>query len=331
MDNYPYKTAMGVSINAQTNCDSDYVFAVKEMCRITFERSLSPIKMFDLLYPLCIDFYRERRYLKTLHDYTDSVIRSRRQELAKGNKQIENDEQVGSKKKMAFLDLLLNTTMDGKPLSDDFIREEVDTFMFEGHDTTSSAISFALYCLAQHPVIQERAFEEQKILFAKDRSKPVTYRDIQEMKYLDLVIKEVLRLYPSVPLIGRAADKDIEFKDGHVIPKDVSIFIFVYGANRDPKYFSEPEKFDPTRFENADGSYPYSYIPFSAGSRNCIGQKFAMLEVKSAISKVLRNYELLPATPKHEPVLLPQAVLSSANGIRIKIRRRKWDFLFMDN
>lgn len=134
------ETSMGVKINAQIDRQSDYVFAVKEMCRITIDRAFSAIKQLDVLYPLTKDFYKEKKYIKTLHSYTNSVIASRKKKLRNipsdsGNPQNGKPnnvfEDLAAKKKVAFLDLLLQAKLDGEPLPDWYIREEVDTLMFE--------------------------------------------------------------------------------------------------------------------------------------------------------------------------------------------------------
>ena len=111
---------------------------------------------------------------------------------------------------MAFLDVLLQSTVDGKTLTNEDIREEVDTFMFEGHDTTTSGISHTLYLLARHPEVQQKVFEEILEVVGSDKDKPITMRELQDLKYLDVVIKESLRLYPPVPMIGRYTEQDIE-------------------------------------------------------------------------------------------------------------------------
>lgn len=118
---------MGVPINAQKNIHSEYVFCVKQMCRITIDRSFS-LKRYDLFYPLCRDYYNEKKYVKILHGMTNSVIKSRKEKLQK-EKQVFNEEETP--KKLAFLDLLLKAQMEGQDMPDDVIREEVDTFMFE--------------------------------------------------------------------------------------------------------------------------------------------------------------------------------------------------------
>lgn len=110
---------------------------------------------------------------------------------------------------MAFLDVLLQSTVNGAPLTNEDIREEVDTFMFEGHDTTTSGIAFALYLIARHPEVQEKLVDEIKHILGTDKNKPVAYRELQELKYMECVIKETLRMYPSVPVIGREITEDV--------------------------------------------------------------------------------------------------------------------------
>lgn len=117
---------------------------------------------------------------------------------------------MGQKKRMAFLDVLLQATVDGKPLTQEDIREEVDTFMFEGHDTTTSGISYCLYLLSRHAHIQQKVYEEVIQVLGPDKNKPITMRNLLELKYLEAVIKETLRMYPSVPIIARKCLQDIQ-------------------------------------------------------------------------------------------------------------------------
>nr|WKR34923.1 cytochrome P450 CYP4NQ23 [Monolepta hieroglyphica] len=312
------EAAMGIKLNAQANKSSEYVRSVKTLCRIITDRMFSALH--PVLYPLTLNHFKERRALKILHGHTDSIIDQRIREQK--NRINKTNEQNGEmKRKPAFLDLLLNATIDGKYLSRMDIREEVDTFMFEGHDTTSAAISFALYCIATHPDVQEKVLLEQKDIFEDFKNAKPNMAQLQEMKYLDLVIKETLRLYPSVPYYGRAFSEDVEW-EGIVYPKGCDIMVFAFAIQRDPKYFPDPLKFKPERFEELNKHSPYVYIPFSAGPRNCIGQKFAMLEMKSTISKVVRNFELHPPTPQYAMQLSPETILVSKNGVRLSLKKR---------
>lgn len=281
-----------------------------------------------------------------MHEFTERVIKARRKALeAKhlSSSEENNDEDVGIKKKLALLDVLLKSTIDGKPLSDLDIREEVDTFMFEGHDTTTSGISFTLHCIAKHPEIQAKLFEEIKQVFGDDKNSKATLRELNELKYMDLVIKESLRMFPPVPIIGRRIEEEITlsntnfilffnlnlifcfFSDGKIVPADTNFTMGLFVMFKDSDYFPDPEKFDPERFtaENStETQNPYAYIPFSAGPRNCIGQKFALLEIKSTVSKVLRHFELFSELP--EPALLMELVLRSSNGVHLRIKSRNY-------
>ncbi|CAG9827257.1 unnamed protein product [Diabrotica balteata] len=147
------EAAMGIKLNAQTDSTSPYVRSTKSMCYIMMKRILSPLD--PSLYPFTLNYYLEKRALKVLHAHTDNVIDKKISEKTQTkDSAVDNNTNIGIKKKLAFLDLLLNCTVDGKPLSRTDIREEVDTFMFEGHDTTSSAISFAIFSLANNPEVQ---------------------------------------------------------------------------------------------------------------------------------------------------------------------------------
>ena len=143
------------------------------------------------------------------------------------------------------------------------------------------------------------------------------------MKYLEMVIKETLRLYPSVPMIGRTTIEDIELDDGAVIPQGTEVTICIFEMHRDKDLYPDPLKFDPERFseENQANRKPYDYIPFSAGQRNCIGQKYALLEMKSTVVKMLSHYKILPSDKTVE--LQADLVLRPVDGVYVKIIKRE--------
>lgn len=119
---------------------------------------------------------------------------------------------------------------------------------------------------------QDEAYREIVNVVGEHNENP-TYREINELKYLERFVKEVLRLYPSAPTILRVAGEDIKTSNGYTIPKGAAVGLLIYDLHRNPKVWEDPEKFDPERFlpENTVERHPYAYIPFSAGQRNCIG------------------------------------------------------------
>ncbi|XP_034118232.1 cytochrome P450 4d1 isoform X2 [Drosophila sulfurigaster albostrigata] len=324
------ETAMGVSINAQTNVDSEYVRAVKTISMVLHKRMFNIFYRFELTYRLTPLAQAEKRALNVLHNFTEKIIVQRREELMRGTataatKQSEEDVAVGAKRKMAFLDILLQSHIDDKPLTNLDIREEVDTFMFEGHDTTSSALMFFFYNIATHPECQRKCVEEIVSVLGRNKETPVTYELLNKLHYIDLCIKETLRMYPSVPLLGRKVLEECEI-NGKIIPAGTNIGISPLYLGRREELFSEPNSFKPERFDvvtSAEKLNPYAYIPFSAGPRNCIGQKFAVLEIKAIVANVLRHFEIdFVGDTSEPPVLIAELILRTKDPLMFKLKER---------
>ncbi|XP_004518433.1 cytochrome P450 4d2 isoform X2 [Ceratitis capitata] len=320
------ETAMGVKVHAQDNPDIEYVRAVASVAATMAKRFMTPTWRLDWLFRLTApnEYKKMMQETAVMHKFTNAVIMERRAALEQKQTSSADEpevDDVGSKKRMALLDVLLQATHDGTPLSNDDIREEVDTFMFEGHDTTTSGISFCLYLISRHPDVQQKLVEEINDVIGTDKTRAITLHDLQELKYLESVIKESLRLYPPVPVIGRETTEDTQLGD-IVIPAKTNISIPFFMVLRDPEHFPEPDAFKPERFvvDSGNKMNPFSYAPFSAGPRNCIGQKYAVYEMKSTISKILRNFEILPAEPDVKPII--NLILRSATGVHIKLKPR---------
>ncbi|KAK4879369.1 hypothetical protein RN001_007515 [Aquatica leii] len=323
-DIYPYislwsldnicETVMGTSICAQNNCNPDYVNSVKFMCKVFVKRSFNAFLRTNFWYKFSSLYHNEKRAIKVLHNYTKEIIRNRKIRNQTYVKNVNDDSQ--EKTKVVLMDLLLEQNEKFETFTDVEIREEVDTFMFAGSDTTASALTFAIYCLAENHLVQVKVVEELIEIFGDDPFRPITFNDIQSMKYLEAVVKEVLRLYPPVPYYSRTSETEINFDD-YIIPKDTSVLMNIYGVHHDPKLFPDPESFKPERFlsKNIDEGNNYGYFPFSYGPRNCIGQKFAMLEIKTALAVLLRHYEFTQSIPKHFLHLSTETVLLSNNGL----------------
>ncbi|KAF2899771.1 hypothetical protein ILUMI_06415, partial [Ignelater luminosus] len=208
-DVYPYiniyafdaiiETAMGLKWNAQEDAESDYVRAIYQITNIVHKRSFSVLHRSPITFPLTSLGKQQKEVLRVLHEYCDKVIQQRKEELSKipavSQESISDD--IGRKRRLAFLDLLC-MQRDSSELSDQDIREEVNTFLFAGHDTTSSGMAFSLYYLANYPDVQQKVYEEiMEVL--EDPDKDLTLQDLNKFKYLDQVVKEILRLAPPVP------------------------------------------------------------------------------------------------------------------------------------
>lgn len=322
------ETAMGVSVNAQEDDDSPYVRAVKVVSGSFLERFVSPWKWVDVLFYSNPTGWNVKRNVEYLHNFTERVIQSRKKEYLENPPVIGASEDDAGRpyggKRLAFLDTLLMSHLKDPTFTEEGIREEVDTFMFEGHDTTAMGISFTLYLLGLYKQEQEKVHQELDTIFGEDVERAPTLEDLKEMRYLECVIKESHRLYPPVPLVARNADEDADIL-GFRIPRGAMLLAVPYTLHRDPRHFPKPEEFRPERFlpENSAGRHPYAYVPFSAGPRNCIGQRFALQEEKVVISTILRQFRL--HSPDHRDTirLTWGLVLRPVDGLRVQFLPRK--------
>ena len=279
--------------------DFEYLDAVKNLGYRVSERFLTPWQRSDFIFNLTESKRQQTRSAKVMHEFTTKIIEERRRKITQEKTEnLENldDDDVGLKKKMCLLDVLLQSTVEGKPLTNADIQEEVDTFTFAGHDTTTNAISFVLFTISKFPEVQKKLNEEIERVIGEGE---VGFKVINELKYLDLVIKETMRLYPPVPIIARRLHEEVDFGD-FIAPANTNYNLVFFTMFKNPEIFRNPEEFIPERFLDNDCS-PYAFIPFSAGQRNCIGQKFALLNIKNNIINILRKFEVVPGYK--EPIL----------------------------
>ncbi|XP_022901353.1 cytochrome P450 4c3-like [Onthophagus taurus] len=313
------ETSMGINHKYQHHGDTSYMNAVHAFLEIYMSRFFSILNRFDIFFRFTKDHKILYDSVNLMHKITDEVIKKRK-DFLQGVSQEEDVDDMGIKKKRVFLDTLL----EHPGLTNEEMRWQVDTFLFAGHDTVASAMGFALYTLAKYPEVQQNILDEIHDFVGDDVNEEITLNNLKEMDYLERVIKEVLRLYPTVPLYEREMTEDISL-DGLRIPKGTTISFHPYAQHRDPELFPCPERFDPDRFlpENISKRHPFAYIPFSAGPRNCIGMKYALMNIKTTVANVIRNFQLYPAEYPHTPKLGNDAVLKSMNGLPIKIIYRK--------
>nr|XP_044995183.1 leukotriene-B4 omega-hydroxylase 3-like [Jaculus jaculus]XP_044995185.1 leukotriene-B4 omega-hydroxylase 3-like [Jaculus jaculus]XP_044995186.1 leukotriene-B4 omega-hydroxylase 3-like [Jaculus jaculus]XP_044995187.1 leukotriene-B4 omega-hydroxylase 3-like [Jaculus jaculus] len=305
-----------------SNCQekpSAYIAAILELSAVVVKRHQQLLLHPDPLFHLTSDGRRFRKACGLVHEFTDAVVRERRRTLS--TQGVDNFLQAKTKAKtLDFIDvLLLAKDKDGKELSDEDIRAEADTFMFEGHDTTASGLSWVLYNLARHPEHQERCREEVRELLRGRDTEEIEWDDLAQLPFLTMCIKESLRLHPPVVVISRRCTQDVGLPDGRVIPKGVICLLSIFGTHHNPTVWPDPEVYDPFRFdpENVKDRSPLAFIPFSAGPRNCIGQTFAMSEMKVALALTLLRFRVLP--DRAEPRRQPELILRAEGGLRLRV------------
>ncbi|GFX24976.1 cytochrome P450 3A11 [Trichonephila clavipes] len=182
-----------------------------------------------------------------------------------------------------------------KKLSNVELLAQCVLFFMVGYETTAAVLTFAAHCLATNPEWQEKLIEEVDEAFAKHGE--MSYDAIRDMKVLDAVVSETLRMHPPAASSGRTAVEDYELGNtGIVVKKGMTVMVPIYAMHYDSDFFQDPEIFNPERF--MDGYEPkhpqYAYLPFGAGPRNCLGMRFALLEIKMCLANLFRHYRLKP-------------------------------------
>ncbi|XP_075413521.1 thromboxane-A synthase [Tenrec ecaudatus] len=210
-----------------------------------------------------------------------------------------------------------------EPLAMDEIVGQAFLFLIAGYEIVTNTLSFATYLLATHPACQEKLLEEVD-RFHEQHAEP-GYCSLQEdLPYLDMVIAETLRLYPPAFRFTRKAAKDCELL-GQAIPAGAVLEIAVGALHHDPEHWPRPEAFDPERFsaEAQRQRRPFTYLPFGAGPRSCLGVRLGLLEVKLALLWVLRAFRFQACTQTQVPLQLEsKSALAPRNGVYIKMVTR---------
>ncbi|WAQ94506.1 CP3AO-like protein [Mya arenaria] len=323
-------TAFGIEVDSQRHPDDPFVKHASNILDGSITRT---VLMLNFLFP---DIQPLIKFLsKDFNDpdamqFLDKTVRKAIQERRKNNSGEFND----------LLKLMMDTQTDSPDngvssdksfeqmkqsgMSENDITINGIIFLAAGHETTAALLGWLAYVLAQHPEVQDRLVEEVDALDGRHTTDNITYDSILKMDFLEMIMQETLRLYPPVGRFNRQPTRDITINGFH-FEKGMDITFSTNAIHRNPKYWPEPERFDPERFspENKQKIYPYSYIPFGGGPRNCIGMKLALVEAKMALVRLLQNFRLERSDRlKVPPVVENAGGLLRPRDLYIKLVRR---------
>jgi cytochrome P450 len=219
---------------------------------------------------------------------------------------------------------LLQILMDaryshGHGMSDELVLSESMQLLVAGHETSSNALSWLLYLLSTRPDCLERLRQE---FYSVLGDGPLRYGDVAKFEFGTQVILEALRLYPPFWMVDRMAVADDSVGD-LAIPRGSMVIVFIHGAHHAPRYWADPERFDPERFTKANEKLhtPFTHLPFGAGPRGCIGGNYAVLQILMILSELLRRYDV-QLTPGQTIEPRPMVILRPENGIRMTFTRK---------
>eukprot|EP00071_Canis_lupus_P041832 XP_022275389.1 cytochrome P450 3A12-like isoform X4 [Canis lupus familiaris] len=291
-------TSFGVNIDSLNNPQDPFVENAKKLLKFDFP---DPFLLSIILFPFLTPLYEMLNiwlFPKKITDFfTKSVKRMKESRL--------KDKQ---KHRVDFLQLMINSQNSKemnthKALSDLELVAQSIIFVVAGYETTSTSLCLLMYELATHPDVQQKLQKEIDATFP-NKAAP-TYDTLVQMEYLDMVLNESLRLYPITGRLVRVCKKDVEIS-GVFIPKGTVVMVPTFTLHQDPDIWPEPEKFQPERFskKNKDSINPYTYLPFGTGPRNCLGMRFAIMNMKLALIKVLQNFSFKPCKETQIPLKL---------------------------
>ncbi|XP_038568884.1 cytochrome P450 3A40-like [Micropterus salmoides] len=310
-------TAFSVDIDSLNNPTDPFVANIKKMLKFDL---FNPIFLFIAFFPFMAPIFEKLEFSffpKSVLDFFYAALKK-----IKANR-----ETTKLKNRVDFLQLMINSQKNNdlskvendKGLNDHEILSQAMIFLFAGYETTSSSLTFLAYNLARNPHVMKRLQEEVDATFPNKA--PVEYQALMQMEYLDSVVNESLRLYPIAPRLERVAKATVEI-NGLVIPKGMVVMVPTWPLHRDPDLWPEPEEFKPERFskENKETIDPYTYMPFGAGPRNCIGMRFALVLMKLAVVEILQTYSFSVCKETEIPIELDiQGLISPKRPIKLKL------------
>ncbi|XP_060647627.1 probable cytochrome P450 313a4 isoform X1 [Drosophila nasuta] len=280
--NVASQTTMGCGVNENGNIESHQLLNISNLQESMTEIFFSPWLISRTLRQL---FGREDQYFKAKTEIRGFINKLIEPTLSKVSEQL--------KDKNNFLNLATDLKNRGIFTTQN-VEDHSVQIVFAAFETTANTVAYTLMLLAMFPEYQEKAFEELCSLFPKSGDFDVSYSDIKNLVYLDLILNESMRLLTPVPIVARQTMRDVRLSNGIFIPKGVQIAIDIFHLHRDKKIWGEnADTFDPEHFlpHNLQEKHPYSFIPFTKGIRNCIGWRHALISIKIILTKLLRTYK----------------------------------------
>ena len=305
-------TAFGVDANIQMGENTETLEKAKALFEVPFMVRLIARLPFGKLLLKIMSSVRGNPAIY-LGDVVKEIIKTRRQQGLTGRKDLLHLMMTANEE----------TTVEGvSKLSDDEIVAQSIIFLLAGYETSSNTLSFILYHLALNSDVQDKLRTEIKETVESNTKRKSLYELAQNMEYLDCVIKESQRLCPAAPHVNRECCEDYDLNGIH-IPAGTEIMIPIYVLHHDPDAWQNPEKFDPERFRGPakDARHAFQFLPFGAGPRNCIGMRFALMEVKIALVRILMKYKFVASPETQVPLEIREGItLSAKDGVLIRVQ-----------
>lgn len=302
----PWKSRTRINLKSDNFTENTHLLF--RLIKIISNRSLQPMMYSEIAYRMTRMYYREKKARKVCYFYSDQILRERRSMIEEANKNSNDpadhverastssdeiteitEESFETPSRKIFIDQLI--CHDNK-FSDIEIRDHVYTVIAAGFETTALQSAHIILLLAMHPEVQEKVYQEIIQVFPT-LDTDIEYENLNMLTYMERVIKETMRLCPAVPVIGRQTMEEVDIGE-HKVPAGMTLLISFYNLHRRKDIWGpNADKFNPDNFspENMAKRHLYSFLPFSGGTRNCIGHRYAMISLKVIITQLVRNFK----------------------------------------
>ncbi|XP_044728535.1 cytochrome P450 4C1-like isoform X2 [Chrysoperla carnea] len=316
------ESTMGVNMNSYN--ESYYLDAIESALSLAFVRIFNVFKHPNIFYKFTRDYKTISKNRSIIQKFVGKIIDDKRKNYVTSVDNLDDVRAINKNLyKKSFLEYLMDFTKNNTNFTDEQLRNETNTIIFGGFDTTATSLSFVLLQLAGHKDIQTQVYQEILEVLGENNKDSIDFDDLPKLKYMEMVIKESMRLIATGPIIAREVSQDIK-TGNNIIPKGATVAIPIFAIHRNYKYWKNPLKFDPERFtpENIKNQHPYAFIPFSAGPRNCIGIRYAWILMKATLATLLSRYEFHTDLNLEELRYDLQVTLKLVNGCQVRITPR---------
>ncbi|CAO1411702.1 unnamed protein product [Diamesa tonsa] len=301
-------TTFGKEVKRETA--KEFVSKTENLLDIIWQRSMNPILYYDAIYSLTKLKKQEDINRQFIFDFITINWREKLAEIATEPKSFMSEE--------SFINQLIKISNSGRDFKESEINDHIGTMIVAAGDTTSTALNFLFLMVAMHPNVQELIVDELNEVFGKQQQCKdliIDYGNLSQLKYVDMVIKETLRLYSPATGIFREVKADVDLGiDNVVLPKGTNLIINTYGLHRKTAIWGENANlFEPNNFHPDKERHNYSFLPFAHGTRHCIGNRYAMIFMKLIIAHYVNRYHFTTSL-KYEDIRVKAGITLKLGG-----------------
>ncbi|CAK1599619.1 unnamed protein product [Parnassius mnemosyne] len=313
-------SVFGIRVSVLKDEDSPLWYITNHMIKWTFWRGFEFTMIFFV--PAIASLLKLQFFSRAATDYIKKIFWS----VAEGREKKQKSNYKDLVEHLLKLKENLKLPAEsGSELADNLMLAQAAVFILGSIETSSTTLSYFLHELAHHPKEQEKLYNEVIAAMQRSGKEVLNYDELVDLKYLSSCISETLRKYPPVPYLDRICNKTYKLNDEVTIEKGTPVFLNIIAIHYDEKIYPEPEQWRPERMNcSADSdNLNFTYLPFGDGPRFCIGKRYGMMQIRSALAQIIAAYEIKPADIPYKVETDPYSViLAPKDGLSVKFVAR---------